>query len=262
MAGHDQAADEFLIAIDAVSKAFRSNGDVGPNNTVFDKLSLKLKRGELCTLFGPNGCGKTTMLNLIAGLIQQDSGTVTIASKRPSAGIASYMFQNFKDSLLTWRSVKGNLLFPLECRFDTRREQKQKLQEFLSDFDLPVPLDARVYELSVGQQQMVAFARTLVTRPTVLLLDEPFSALDFRVRRAMQEQLLKYWETTRSTIVIVSHEIDEAIFLGQRLILFPQRPISATAELMISLPFPRQRDLLFTDACFELRSKALRFFEK
>src|SRR6185295_8126374 len=115
-----------------------------------------------------------------------------------------------------WRTVEGNLLFPLECRDLASSDRRRQLQVFLEEFDFSIPLTSRVYELSIGQQQMVSLARALITRPRFLVMDEPFSALDFRARRAMQERLLSYWKESGATILLVSHEIDEAIYLGQR----------------------------------------------
>jgi NitT/TauT family transport system ATP-binding protein len=232
------------------------------HNVIFDGLSFSLNHGEFTTIFGPNGSGKTTLLNLLAGLIKPDSGRILIGKKRPFPGVATYLFQNFKDSLFPWRSVEGNLLFPLECQYLHEEEQHQRLRELIKEFDFKIPLKARVYELSVGQQQMVALARALLSRPKFLLMDEPFSALDFSVRRSMQEKLLTYWKKYSATILLVSHDIDEAIYLGQRVLLFPPHPITTIGEVVVPLPFPRHRDMLYTQDHFHMRSEALQFFDE
>jgi NitT/TauT family transport system ATP-binding protein len=213
-------------------------------------------------MFGPNGSGKTTILNLLAGLTRPDSGTILIDGKAPFPGHAAYVFQNFKDSLFPWRTVEGNLLFPLECGSSAPSERRKQLLDFVEAFEFNIPLTSRVYELSIGQQQMVSLARALITRPRFLVMDEPFSALDFRARRAMQERLLSYWKESGATILLVSHEIDEAIYLGQRVIVLPPRPANTVREITIPLPFPRRREMLFTQDYFQLRSEALRFFEE
>jgi len=251
-----------FVTVEGLSKAFRSDYGESSGDVVLQDMRLSLNAGELCTVFGPNGCGKTTLLNLLAGLSKPDAGAIAIGGREPTPGLAAYMFQNFKDSLYPWRTVEGNLLFPLECKIRSKAEQINRLRDFLKVFALPIPLRARVYELSVGQQQMVALARALITQPRFVLMDEPFSALDFHTRRCMQERLLSYWQDTGSTILVVSHEIDEAIYLGQRLILFPPRPVTAVREVRIQLPLPRSRDVLYTQEHFRIRSEALRFVEQ
>lgn len=263
MEGTSQAPATQFVVIQGLSKSFIPNDSKrNERDIVLQDLSLTLSAGELCTVFGPNGCGKTTLLNLLAGLIQPDSGTISLDGKRPFPGLATYMFQNFRDSLFPWRTVEGNLLFPLECQISAEEERRERLRDFVQDFEFHVPLNSRVYELSIGQQQMVSLARALITRPRFLLMDEPFSAFDFRMRRSMQEKLLSYWQESGATILLISHEIDEAIYLGQRLILFPPRPVTAVREMQIPLAFPRHREVLYTQEYFHIRSEVLRFFEE
>jgi NitT/TauT family transport system ATP-binding protein len=179
----------------------------------------------------------------------------------PRPGLAAYVIQSFKDSLFPWRTVEGNLLFPLECQVADANERRDRLKEFVREFGFSLPLESRVYELSIGQQQMVTLARALITQPNILLMDEPFSALDFRIRRSMQTKLLTYQKKQGATILFVSHEIDEAILLGQRLFLFPPKPVRATREISIDLAFPRSREVLYTKDFFNIRSEVLRFFD-
>lgn len=249
------------IVVTGLSKSYVGNDAETDKGLVFENLNLTVRSGEICTIFGPNGCGKTTLLNMLAGVADPDYGTILIDGRQPRPGLAAYVFQNFKDSLFPWRTVEGNLLFPLECLISDRKERRDRLKEFVREFGFNLPLQSRIYELSIGQQQMVALARALITRPRFLLMDEPFSALDFRIRHSMQSELLAYRKKHGATILFVSHEIDEAIFLGQRLFLFPPRPVKAVREISIDLAIPRSREVIYTKDFFNIRSDVLRFFE-
>jgi len=249
------------IVVTGLSKSYLGNDSDTDKGLVFENLNLTVKSGEICTIFGPNGCGKTTLLNMLAGVADPDYGTILIDGTQPRPGLAAYVFQNFKDSLFPWRTVEGNLLFPLECQIVDGKERRDRLKEFVREFGFSLPLQSRVYELSIGQQQMVTLARALITQPRLLLMDEPFSALDLRIRHSMQSALLAYQKKHGATILFVSHEIDEAIFLGQRLFLFPPRPVKAVREISIDLPFPRSREVVYTKDFFNIRSEVLRFFE-
>ena len=249
------------IVVTGLSKSYVGKDSETDRGLVFENLNLTVRSGEICTIFGPNGCGKTTLLNMLAGVAEPDAGTIWVDGLQPRPGLASYVFQNFKDSLFPWLTVEGNLLFPLECQVTDVNERRDRLKEFVREFGFSLPLQSKVYELSIGQQQMVTLARALITRPSILLMDEPFSALDFRSRRSMQTELLIYRKKHGATILFVSHEIDEAIFLGQRLFLFPPRPVKAVREILIDLAFPRLPEVVYTKDFFNIRSEVLRFFE-
>lgn len=249
------------IVVTELSKSYVGKDSETDHGVVFENLNLTVKSGEICTIFGPNGSGKTTLLNMLAGVADADRGTISIDGMPPRPGLAAYVFQNFKDSLFPWRTVEGNLLFPLECQIVDGKERRDRLKEFVKEFGFSLPLQSKVYELSIGQQQMVTLARALITRPRLLLMDEPFSALDLRIRHSMQSELLAYQKKHGATILFVSHEIDEAIFLGQRLFLFPPRPVKTIREISIDLVFPRSREVFYTKDFFRIRSDVLRFFE-
>lgn len=249
------------IILNQLSKSLvNQTSTKGGRTVILDELSLTINSGEITTIFGPNGSGKTTLLNLLAGLVEPDQGTILIGNQAPFPGLATYAFQNFKDSLFPWRTVEGNLLFPLECQEIDSGEQQQRLKHFVEEFELKIPLSARIYELSVGQQQLVSLARALIGRPQLLLMDEPFSALDFNTRHLMQEKLFDYWNKSGATILAVSHDIDEAIFLGHRVILCPPHPVTEVEEIRVRFPFPRSRDIMYTKDYFDIRSEILKFF--
>lgn len=249
------------IFVEGLRKAFTRQTTGGRAEPLFDGLTLSLAQGGLYTFFGPNGSGKSTLLNLIAGLIKPDGGVISICGHEPEPSAVAYVFQTFRDALFTWRTVEGNLMFPLQCGGSGKHEQQMRLRDFLAEFHFPVPLQARTYELSTGQQQMLCLARALITRPSLLLLDEPFAALDFRMRRLMQEQLLRYWRQSHATVLLVSHDIDEAIYMGQTLLLLPPCPVKRIRDIPIPFPANRERSIMFTQEFLQLRSDALSYYE-
>jgi NitT/TauT family transport system ATP-binding protein len=189
-----------------------------------DRISATIRRGELVTLLGPSGCGKTTLLKLTAGLISPDEGSITVAGSRLTKPRkdACMVFQNF--GLLPWRTVVGNVEFPLEIDgvgAAERREQARELIDLvgLGDFAEHFP-----HELSGGMQQRVGIARALMRKPILIFMDEPFGALDAQTREQLQEDFLKIWSTTAATVVFVTHSIDEALLLSDRIFVFDIAP--------------------------------------
>ena len=226
---------------------------------MLNDICLDIKAGEFVTFFGPNGCGKTTLLKVLAGIELPDSGTVLIDSKSPVEAKTGLIFQNYHDSLMPWLTCEQNILFSYSLR--KRRAQAEdahrRLRALLDDLNLHLPLGNYPYELSGGQQQLTAILRTLIYEPDVILMDEPFSALDFQTRAFMQQTLLEIWHRERPTILFVSHEIDEALFLADRLVLLT--PLPATITQIIEVPFPRPRlnSVLEDDDFFHLKRTCL-----
>jgi NitT/TauT family transport system ATP-binding protein len=205
-----------------------------------EDFSLDIKKGELITLVGPSGCGKTTILRLIAGLSEPTSGEVRINGKickEPGAD-RGMVFQDF--ALFPWRSVRKNVEFGLEVAGVPKEERKARAEKYIKLAGLEKFIDARVHELSGGMKQRVGIARALVGHPDVILMDEPFGALDAQTRNIMQVQLLKILEKTDQTIVFVTHSVDEAVFLSDRIVVLSKRP--ATIKEVIEIPWPRPRD--------------------
>ena len=255
-----EAARAIGASLRGVTKAFAPRSAGQPAETVVEGLTYTIEAGMFYTVFGPNAVGKTTMLSLLAGLARPDSGDVVVDGGSAGRAAIGYVFQDFRDSLFPWRSAEHNLLFPLECLTSDVGERRARLREFLATFPLTLPLSARTYELSVGQQQILAVARALVGKPQLILMDEPFSALDYRTRRIMQDWIRGYWAQTCPTVLLVTHELDEAILLGERLLLLARRPVRELEEFRVDLPRPRSRTSLLTRECFELRSRILMRF--
>jgi len=230
---------------------------------VYDDFNLSVEKGEFLTIFGPNGCGKTTLLTIIAGLIGPDKGTVKIGEKSPAEADVGFIFQNFDDSLFPWRTTLQNLSFPLEVRGMPKKEAIKKAKGFIKETGLTNLTgleNSYPYQLSGGLQQLVAVARALIYKPDVLLMDEPFGSLDFQTRLFLQDKLLGIWKKTEVTIIFVSHEINEAIYLGNRMVLLSKRPARIKEVIHNNLPSPRSQSIMTTVEFLELKRKALSIF--
>jgi ABC-type nitrate/sulfonate/bicarbonate transport system ATPase subunit len=226
------------IRVDEVDLSFPTRG--GGRLPVLDGASLAVEGGGIVALIGPNGSGKSTLLRVIAGLLTPERGTVTlddapITGPDPRVGL---VFQ--EPRLLLWRSAADNITYPLELAgwpFERRRQRLDALVDLVA-LDRRV-LDNRPAELSGGQAQRVALARSLALEPGVLLLDEPFSALDALSRERFDLELLALWERAHPTVVLVTHSIAEAILVADRVVVLSPRPGRVVAELPVELPRPR-----------------------
>jgi len=237
-------------------------GRRGETVTAVRNLDLVAGRGEFVTLFGPNGCGKSTILKVLAGLEPLDAGEVLVSGLGPGGAEVGFVFQDYKESLFAWRTALDNVAFPLEARGTGRRESRRRAKEFCEELGLRLNLDAYPYQLSGGQQQMIAIARALVYRPAVLLLDEPFSALDFQTNALMEDLLLGIWRKLETTVVFVSHEIDQAIYLAQKVVLLTRAPARVARELVVTLDGRRTQAVKGTAAFVALRGQALEVFRR
>ena len=205
-----------------------------------ENISLDIKKGELVSILGPSGCGKTTILRLIAGLIEPTSGDVIVdgAKVKEPGSDRGMVFQDF--ALFPWRSVRKNIEFGMEVNGVPKEEREARVDRYLGIVGLEKFADARIHELSGGMKQRVGIARAMVNNPKVILMDEPFGALDAQTRNIMQAGLVKILEKTDQTIVFVTHSVDEAIFLSDRIIILTKRP--AVIKEIIDIPWDRPRD--------------------
>jgi len=224
-----------LIALRHVGKSF----DDGRVQALHD-ISFDVRPGEFVSLVGPSGCGKTTLLRLINGLIAADEGEVSVVGTRPQPGPdLAMVFQSAR--LLPWRTVAGNIEFALALRGLSRTEQRERALALLGAVGLRDFADAFPHQLSGGMQQRVGLARALSVEPKVLLMDEPFAALDAMTREVLRNELLQMWARRRMAIVFVTHDIDEAILLSQRVVLLRPRPGRVDEIVDVALPEPRWR---------------------
>jgi NitT/TauT family transport system ATP-binding protein len=205
-----------------------------------DGVELKIMDGEFVSIVGPSGCGKTTFLSVVAGLIRASAGRVLVdgrAVTKPGPDRA-VVFQDA--SLLPWRTVLGNVRYGLECLNIGAREAKARAAHFIEMVGLSGFEDHYPYELSGGMQQRVNLARALVVDPKILLMDEPFASLDAQTREVMQEELLQIWVKARKTVLFVTHQIDEAIYLSDRVVVFSGRPGKVKASIPVPIERPRR----------------------
>jgi len=194
---------------------------------------------------GPSGCGKTTLLRLLAGLLPPDQGEVRLNDQllREPCSDIGLVFQTA--NLLPWRNVFDNILLPLQIQGIPKTQANERVEQALTMVGLSDFADAYPRELSGGMQQRTAIARALVYEPEILLLDEPFGALDALTRERLNLELLQLWQASRKTVVMVTHNIQEAVFLADRVLVLSQRPGRVTADISINLPRPRELPLLY-----------------
>jgi len=207
-------------------------------------IDLDIGVGEFVSLIGPSGCGKSTLLRLIADLVQPTSGTLEVSGKTPHQARLDrdYAMVFQKATLLEWRSVTKNVQLPLEIIGVDKEERARRAADFLDLVQLGDFADHYPWQLSGGMQQRVAIARGLVFDPALLLMDEPFGALDEMTRERMQLELLEIWRRTGKTVVFVTHSIPEAVFLSTRVVVMSPRPGQITEMIDIDLPQPRNED--------------------
>ncbi len=232
-----QAATPAKLAIEDVSKVFRTN-----RGTVhaLDKVSLQIGEGDFVCLVGPSGCGKSTLLNIIAGLEQPDSGQTLMDGKEIAEPGRDRMVMFQESALFPWLDVLGNVLFGLKLKPNLNSNERKEVARFyLKLVGLEKFTRANVHELSGGMKQRVALARALAPNPRVLLMDEPFAALDALTREQLYGDIQKIWAERKKTIVFVTHNVREAVCLGTRVVLFSPHPGRIREEFEIDLPRPR-----------------------
>ena len=213
-----------------------------------DDASFDFEQGQLISLLGPSGCGKTTLLRIVAGLIPKTSGSVTIGGREVTEPLGDYGFVFQQPSLMPWRSVLDNVLFTMEILKRNDRAARERALELLNLVGLAGFLDARPHQLSGGMQQRVALCRALIHQPKLLLMDEPFGALDELTRLEMNDLLLRIRHETGASVLFVTHSISEAIYLSDTVIVFSRRPARVATEIPVSLPYPRSQQVRFTPA--------------
>jgi sulfonate transport system ATP-binding protein len=225
------------LSIEKVSKSFRSRAGTV---LALDQVSLNVAEAEFVCIVGASGCGKSTLLNIIAGLEKPDSGTV-LADGKPVTGPGRERLVMFQESaLFPWLDVRGNVLFGLKLKPNlSKKDRLDVARYYLELVELTRFERANIHELSGGMKQRVALARALAPNPRVLLMDEPFAALDALTREQLYGDLQRIWKSRRKTIVFVTHNVREAVCLGDRVLLFSPHPGRVQEEFVIDLPRPR-----------------------
>ncbi len=241
------------LAVAGIGKIFFTPPD--RETVALDGIDLDVAGGEFVSLIGPTGCGKTTLLRLIAGLDLPSFGQIRLDGSpvHDLHRISTLVFQQY--SLFPWYNVIENIAFPMEMKGLPKSERIPKSRELIDLVGLHEFEKARPYELSGGMQQRVAIARALAHDPEVLLMDEPFGALDERTRHRLQDVILDIWQKKRKTIIFVTHNIDEAIYLADRIVVMATDPGRITDEVKVDLNRPRNRlDSVFTELHLKLRN--------
>jgi nitrate ABC transporter ATP-binding subunit len=251
---------EPLLHIENVSKTYPTSTG---GYTVLDGIDLTVYNGEFVCVIGHSGCGKSTLLNMVSGFNKPTSGQVRLRSNpitRPGPD-RMMVFQNY--CLLPWKTAFDNVYLAVNAVYPgkSKAEKREIVQEHLALVGLTDAAYKRPSQLSGGMKQRVAIARALATRPEVLILDEPFGALDAITREELQDELLKIWQDHRTTVLMITHDIDEALYLADRLVMMTNGPAAKIGEIL-EMPFPRPRDrsrLLEDPRYYELRNYALDF---
>lgn len=231
------------------------------NNTeVFRDFSIIVEREKITAIFGPNGSGKSTLLNILSGIVAKDGGEFDIENFNHFE--FSYIFQNYRESLLPWRTNFENVALPFEIQNKSKQEIRKRMEELQKLFEFKFNWEDYPYELSGGQQQILAFMRALVTKPKVLFIDEPFSALDYENNLRLREHLQKYFLTFKPTILLITHNIEEAVHLAEKIAVFSQRPTKVLEIIDNPLPYPRTVQSLKAEQFHQVKDKVLSVFQK
>lgn len=232
------------ISFIGVNKSYGTQGTRGGSTLALADFDLRIAPQEIVSIVGPTGCGKSTSLNILAGFEQASAGTVTVDGKPvsgpgPNRGV---VFQ--QPSLFPWLNVLANVVLGVKCRGLSRDEYEPRARRLLEEVGLKGFENHFPYQLSGGMQQRVQIARALISQPDILLMDEPFGALDYQTRLLMQKLLLRLWEHFRPTILFITHDVGEAIFISDRVIAMSRRPGRVKREVRVHAPKPRDYEFL------------------
>jgi NitT/TauT family transport system ATP-binding protein len=233
--------------------------------TIYENFDFDIPRGKLISVFGPNGCGKSTLINMIAGLFPVDAGEILFDGQPISQIRFGYVFQNYREALFPWLRAFDNIAYPLKLMAVSRPESVARVERLVARLGVKIDLNLYPYQLSGGQQQLVSIMRALIVEPEILFLDEPFSALDYEMTLFMREQLQRIFVETATTTVLVSHDLEEAVYLSDRILLLSRHPARAVEFVHYDAPRPRtpktmsEADFISTKAhCLEVFQREVR----
>jgi NitT/TauT family transport system ATP-binding protein len=228
-----------LIQFSNVSKQFERNGE---QFWASRNINLTVEEGEFLTVIGPSGCGKSTVLNMCAGVMKADGGTITYRNKQVDRINTNVGYMTQKDNLLPWRTVKNNIAIGLEIKGVSKKEREKICEQYIEMVGLKGFEKHYPQELSGGMRKRASLAKLLAYNPETLLMDEPFGALDAQMRLILQDKLLEIWKETQKTIIFVTHDLDEAVIMGDRVAVFSKRP--GTIKFVEDINIPRPRDVV------------------
>ena len=243
-----------VLTLDHVSYSYHTPSGETP---ALKDVSFSVRPGSFTSIAGPSGCGKSTLLSLIAGLIAPEKGCIRFykSDAMPAAARIGYMLQH--DTLLEWRTIYKNILLGLEVTHQCTEQKKRLAADMMHDYGLASFKNAHPSELSGGMRQRAAFARTVLTGSDLLLLDEPFSALDYLTRISMREWLLEQWEREKKTVLFITHDVEEAVFLSSRILVVEESPITHLRSIDVPAEYPRSRDELRKPEILSLKEELI-----
>src|SRR5271156_2451658 len=228
---------------------------------IYDNFDLDIPRGELISVFGPNGCGKSTLINIVAGLIAPDAGQILFDGMRLDEIKFGYVFQNYREALFPWMRAFDNIAYPLKLMHVPAAERRARTEALVAHLGIKLDLGVYPYQMSGGQQQLVSILRALVVEPEILFLDEPFSALDYEMTLFMREQLQRIFMETGTTTVLVSHDLEEAVFLADRVLLLSRHPALVADFTVVAAARPRTDATLSEPDFIRMKAHCLDVFQ-
>ena len=243
------------VTIRGLDKSF--NGAV-----LYDNFNLDIPKGKIVSIFGPNGCGKSTLINMVSGLMPIDSGEVLFDGKTLDKTTIGYVFQNYRDALFPWMSSWDNIAYPLKRSGMSKEKVKARVDELVALFEIKFNLNLYPYELSGGQMQTVSIMRALAPNPEILFLDEPFSALDFEMTLFIRAKLQEANLSTGVTMMIVSHDLEDAVFLADKILLLTRRPTRIAEYLTFDMAKPRSPESVSEAEFIKTKALALEIFQR
>ncbi|PVY27463.1 NitT/TauT family transport system ATP-binding protein [Paraburkholderia silvatlantica] len=232
------------------------------HDPLYDTFNLEIPAGSFTSIFGPNGCGKSTLINMMAGLTRHDGGQILFDGRDVRDVAIGYVFQNYRDALFPWRRASENIEYPLKIRGMARARRRERVQELAEQFDVRFDLNRYPYEFSGGQQQLISILRALAPHPEVVFLDEPFSALDYETTLFIREKLQSVFMQGNLTMILVSHDLEDAVYLADRVLMLTRRPTRVAAIVPFDLPYPRTDSTLHHPQFIAAKRRSLEIFQR
>ena len=243
------------VTIRGLSKRFSAT-------VIYENFDLDIPRGALVSVFGPNGCGKSTLINTIAGLTPPDAGQILFDGRRLADVKFGYVFQNYREALFPWLRAFDNIAYPLKLMNVPQKERRLRTEALVAHLGIKLDLALYPYQMSGGQQQLVSILRALVVEPEILVLDEPFSALDYEMTLFMRAQLQRIFMETGTTTLLVSHDLEEAVFLADRVLLLSRHPARVAAFTSVNVARPRTDATLSDPVFVQTKAECLDVFQR
>jgi NitT/TauT family transport system ATP-binding protein len=230
--------------------------------TIYDNFDFDIPRGKLMSVFGPNGCGKSTLINMIAGLFPVDAGEILFDGQPLCSIKFGYVFQNYREAMFPWLRAFDNIAYPLKVMGVPKAERSACVEKIVANLNVKIDLNLYPYQMSGGQQQLVSIMRALIVEPEILFLDEPFSALDYEMTLFMREQLQRIFVETATTTVLVSHDLEEAVYLSDRILLLSRHPARAVEFVHYDAPRPRTPKTMSESDFINIKAHCLEVFQR